>query len=126
MEFPEEPRPARDPRIPNDPGPGPVDGAPRSRADLEAEAWLRRELAFLYGVERAIKRRARLRKEGWRAIAVAVILAMFAACWYVAAVSSHSLSATSKACATKSATSVSAAAHTTTSSAAGSGESCAS
>lgn len=107
MEFPEEPRPARDPRIPNDSGRG--DGSARSRSDYEAEVWLRRELAFLYGVERRIKRRARLRKGAWRAIAVAAILAVFAACWYIAALGSHSMSAANNACATKSTTSVSSA-----------------
>jgi len=109
MEFPEEPpRPARDPRIPD------AHGSARSRAEYEVEVWLRRELAFLYGVERSIKRRARLRKEAWRAAAVAAILAMFAACWYIAAVSSDSLSSANKACPAKTAT----AAHTTTNSAA--------
>jgi hypothetical protein len=98
MEFPEEPRP-RDPRIPD------AHRTPRSRAEHD-EVWLRRELAFLYGVERRILRRARIRKEAWRAAAVAAILAMFAACWYLAAVSSNSLSSSStKVCATKAATS---------------------
>ncbi|MBR7829451.1 hypothetical protein KDK95_24305 [Actinospica sp. MGRD01-02] len=102
MDFPEEPRPARDPRTPDSHGPRPP------RGEHETEAWLRRELAFLYGVERKILRRTRIRKEAWRAAAVAAILAMFAACWYLAAVSSNSLSSSSDACATKTATSSSA------------------
>ncbi|HWG27482.1 hypothetical protein [Actinospica sp.] len=102
MEFPEEPRPARDPRTPDAHRP------PRSRAEHETEVWLRRELAFLYGVERKIARRGRIRKEAWRAAAVAAILAMFAACWYLAAVSSNSLSSSSsKTCATQSASTTS-------------------
>lgn len=107
MDHPEEPRPARDPRTPD------AHGSRPSRAEHETEAWLRRELAFLAGVERRILRRTRIRKEAWRAAAVAAILAMFAACWYLAAVSSNSLSSNSNACVTKSATSSSASAHLT-------------
>lgn len=107
MEFPEEPRPSRDPLTPD------AHRSPRSRAEHEVEVWLRRELAFLYGVERKIVRRARIRKEAWRAAAVAAILAMFAACWYLAAVSSNSLSSSSNSCATKSATTASGSAHLT-------------
>jgi hypothetical protein len=106
MEFPEEPRPARDPRSPE---PRPA----RPSAEHETEAWLRRELAFLHGVERKILRRGRIRKEAWRAAAVAAILAMFAACWYLAAVSSNSLSSSSNACAAKTATSTTGSAHLT-------------
>ena len=89
MEFPEEPA-RRDPRTPD------AHRSPRSRAEHETEVWLRRELAFLHGVERRILRRTRIRKEAWRAAAVAAILAMFAACWYLAAVSSNSLSSSSQ------------------------------
>ena len=104
MEFPEEPRTPDAHR------------SPRSRSEYETEIWLRRELAFLYGVERRIKRRSRFRREAWRAAAVALILAMFAACWYLAALSSESVasSTSSKACATKSATSVTSSAHSGT------------
>jgi hypothetical protein len=95
MEFPEDPR--GDWRSPD---------ADSSHAqDGEAEAWLRRELAFLYGVERRIVRRSRWRKEAWRAAAVALILAVFAVCWYLAALSSEGSSST--ACPAKSATAVS-------------------
>lgn len=101
MEFPEEPR------VPD------AHRSPRSRAEHETEIWLRRELAFLYGVERRIRRRARFRREAWRAGAVALILAMFAACWYLAAISSESVSSSSsgKACSTSSSTAVAGAAH---------------
>jgi len=93
MEFPEEPRVPDAPR------------SPRSRAEHETEIWLRRELAFLYGVERKIKRRTRFRREAWRAAAVALILAMFAACWYLAALSSDSVASSgSRACSVKTAT----------------------
>jgi hypothetical protein len=92
MEFPEDPR--NDSHTPDA-------HSPRAE-DVEAEAWLRRELAFLYGVERRIQRRARLRREGWRAAAVALILAVFACCWYLAALSSEG--ATRDACPAKSAT----------------------
>ena len=91
-EFPEEPRPAD------------AQGSPRSRPAHESEVWLRRELAFLYGVERRIARRARLRREAWRAAAVALILAIFAACWYLAALSSDSAASTGNACLAKTAT----------------------
>jgi hypothetical protein len=104
MEFPEEPRPARDQW-------NPEARAPHPRAEHETEAWLRRELAFLHGVERKVLRRSKIRKEAWRAAAVAAILAMFAACWYLAAVSSNSLSSSS-ACA-KSSTTASSSAHST-------------
>lgn len=107
MDFPEEPRPARDPRTPD------AHGSRHSRAERETEAWLRRELAFLHGVERRILRRARIRKEAWRAAAVAAILAMFAACWYLAAVSSNSLSSSSNACVTKTAATSTGSAHLT-------------
>lgn len=107
MDLPEEPRPARDPRTPDSHRSRPP------RGEHETEAWLRRELAFLYGVERRILRRTRIRKEAWRAAAVAAILAMFAACWYLAAVSSNSLSSSSDACAAKTATSTSASSHLT-------------
>jgi hypothetical protein len=103
MEFPEEPRPGRDPRDHRSPSSG----------EHETEVWLRRELAFLYGVERRILRRARIRREAWRAAAVTAILAMFAACWYLAAVSSNSLSSSSKACVTKTASSSAGSAHLT-------------
>lgn len=106
MDLPEEPH-ARDPRTPD------AHRSRHPRGQHETEAWLRRELAFLYGVERKILRRTRIRKEAWRAAAVAAILAMFAACWYLAAVSSNSLSSSSNACATKSATTSSASAHLT-------------
>jgi hypothetical protein len=92
MEFPEDPR--GDSRSP--------DAQPPQAQDREAEAWLRRELAFLYGVERRILRRARMRREAWRAAAVALILAVFACCWYLAALSSEGSSGT--ACPAKSAT----------------------
>jgi hypothetical protein len=92
MEFPEDPR--GDSRSP--------DAQPPQAQDREAEAWLRRELAFLYGVERRILRRARVRREAWRAAAVALILAVFACCWYLAALSSEGSSGT--ACPAKSAT----------------------
>jgi hypothetical protein len=82
MEYPEEPR------TPD------AHGSPRSRPGQEAEVWLRRELAFLYGVERRIRRRTRLRREAWRAAAVALILAIFAACWYLAALSTDSAAST--------------------------------
>lgn len=62
--------------------------SPRAREDREAEAWLRRELEFLHGVERRILRRSRVRDEAWRAAAVGFILAMFACCWYLAALGS--------------------------------------
>jgi hypothetical protein len=99
MEYPEEPRSPDGPRF------------PRSRSEHEVEIWLRRELAFLYGVERKIKLRARCRREAWRAAAVALILAMFAACWYLAALSSDSVASSSNACPAKSTTAVSASAH---------------
>ena len=101
MEFPEEPR------VPD------AHRSPRSRAEHETEIWLRRELAFLYGVERKIRRRARFRREAWRAGAVALILAMFAACWYLAALSSEGVASSSsgKACSAASATSVVGAVH---------------
>jgi hypothetical protein len=102
MEFPEEPR------VPD------AHRSPRSRSEHETEIWLRRELAFLYGVERKIRRRARFRREAWRAGAVALILAMFAACWYLAALSSEGVASSSssgKACSTARATSVVDAAH---------------
>jgi hypothetical protein len=86
MEFPEEPRPSD------------AHGSPRPRPGQETEVWLRRELAFLYGVERRIRRRTRLRREAWRAAAVALILAIFAACWYLAALSSDSAASTGNAC----------------------------
>jgi hypothetical protein len=86
MEFPEEPRSSD------------AHGSPRPRPGQEAEVWLRRELAFLYGVERRIKRRARLRREAWRAAAVALILAIFSVCWYLAALSSDSAASTGNAC----------------------------
>ena len=89
MEFPEEPRSPDSHH------------SRRSRSEHETEIWLRRELAFLYGVERRIKRRTRLRREAWRAAAVALILAMFAACWYLAALSSDSVASSSNACAAK-------------------------
>lgn len=76
--------------------------------DGETEAWLRSELAFLHGVERRILRRSRLRKEAWRAAAVALIMAVFACCWYLAALSSDNSSST--ACPAK-ATTASAAGH---------------
>ena len=97
MEFPEDPR-----------------GEPRSEGhhspqaqDREAEAWLRRELAFLHGVERRILRRSRMRREAWRAAAVALILAVFACCWYLAALSDTS---SSTACPAKGASTASASA----------------
>ena len=97
MEFPEDPR--GDARSPD---------AHASRAgEGEAEAWLRRELAFLAGVERRILRRARLRSEAWRAAAVALILAVFAACWYLAALGGEGSAGT--ACPAKSAASAGAA-----------------
>jgi hypothetical protein len=110
MEFPEEPRSARDPRIPDAHRP------PRSGAEYEVEIWLRRELAFLYGVERRIKRRTRLRREAWRAAAVALILAMFAACWYIAALSTESAAGTGtgNACASKAASTAAGSTHTKT------------
>ena len=86
MEYPEEPR------TPD------AHGSPRSRPGQEAEVWLRRELAFLYGVERRIRRRTRLRREAWRAAAVALILTIFAACWYLAALSTDSAASTGNAC----------------------------
>jgi hypothetical protein len=92
MEFPEDPH--GDARSP--------DARPPQAQDQEAEAWLRRELAFLYGVERRILRRTRMRREAWRAAAVALILAVFACCWYLAALSSDGSSGT--ACPAKSAT----------------------
>jgi len=61
------------------------DDSPRAREAREAEDWLRRELEFLRGAERRFLRRARLREEAWRAAAVAFILAIFALCWYLAA-----------------------------------------
>lgn len=64
--------------------------SPRAREDQEAEDWLRRELDFLRGAERRILRRARMREEAWRAAAVAFILAIFACCWYLAALGSES------------------------------------
>jgi hypothetical protein len=103
MEFPDEPRSAGESRTPEG-----QHGA-QAHADRETEAWLRRELAFLYRVERRILRRARMRQEAWRAAAVALILAMFACCWYLAALSAGNSS--SKACPAKSATAVSAGAH---------------
>jgi hypothetical protein len=72
----------------------------------EAEAWLRRELAFLHRVERRIVRRERWRKEAWRAVTVAAILAVFALCWYLAALATHS--AADSACTGKAGTTVSA------------------
>ena len=96
MEFPEDPRSRPEPQSPDGARPGghSSNGAhsPRAGADHEAEAWLRRELAFLHTVERRIVRRARWRREGWRAAAVALILAMFACCWYLAALSSDGAS----------------------------------
>ena len=62
--------------------------SPRAHENREAEDWLRRELAFLHGVERRVVRRTRLREEAWRAGAVALIFVMFASCWYLAALSS--------------------------------------
>jgi hypothetical protein len=101
MEFPEEPRTPDAHR------------SPRSRSEHEVEIWLRRELAFLYGVERKIKRRTRFRREAWRAAAVALILAMFAACWYLAALSSEGVASSSsgKACPAASATAFTGTAH---------------
>jgi hypothetical protein len=100
MEFPEEPR------VPD------AHGSPRSRSEHETEVWLRRELAFLYGVERRIRRRTRLRREAWRGAAVALILAMFAACWYLAAISSDSIASNSgRACPAATATAVLGSAH---------------
>jgi len=99
MEFPEEPRTPDAHR------------SPRSRSEHEVEIWLRRELAFLYGVERKIKRRTRFRREAWRAAAVALILAMFAACWYLAALSSDTVSSSSNACPAKSVTAVTGSGH---------------
>lgn len=79
MEFPEDQRsdPRGEPRAP--------DARPARAQDHETEAWLRRELAFLHGVERRILRRERMRREAWRAAAVALILAVFSCCWYLAA-----------------------------------------
>lgn len=68
--------------------------SPRAREDPEAEDWLRRELAFLHGVERRVVRRARAREEAWRVGAVALIFVMFASCWYLAALSSSDGSGT--------------------------------
>ena len=99
MEFPEEPRTPDAHR------------SPRSRSEHEVEIWLRRELAFLYGVERRIKRRTRFRREAWRAAAVALILAMFAACWYLAALSSDTVSSSSNACPAKVVTTVTGSGH---------------
>lgn len=87
MEFPEDPRgdsrwDAHSPQ------------AHGQAQDGETEAWLRRELAFLHGVERRILRRSRMRKEAWRAAAVALIMAVFACCWYLAALSSDNSSST--------------------------------
>jgi hypothetical protein len=62
--------------------------SPQAREGREAEDWLRRELAFLHGVERRVARRARVRAEVWRAGAVGLIFVMFASCWYLAALSS--------------------------------------
>jgi Mg/Co/Ni transporter MgtE len=75
-EFPEDPRASSSSQS----GPG-----GRAGAATEAELWLRRELAFLQRVERRILRRARWRREAWRGIVVGVILAVFALCWYLAA-----------------------------------------
>ena len=72
--------------------------APRAREDREAEDWLRGELEFLHGVERRIRRRTRLREEAWRAVAVAFILAIFACCWYLAALGSGSAGSAGPAC----------------------------
>ena len=105
MEFPEEPR------VPD------AHRSPRSRSEHEVEIWLRRELAFLYGVERRIKRRTRFRREAWRAAAVALILAMFAACWYLAALSSDSVASSSNACPAKTVTAAAGSAHLKTSTA---------
>ena len=87
MEYPEDPRPPGEPRTPDA-------HSPEARADREAEEWLRRELAFLQGVERRILRRSRMRHEAWRAAAVALILAIFACCWYLAALGSDHASST--------------------------------
>jgi hypothetical protein len=118
MEFPEEPR------VPD------AHRSPRSRSEHETEIWLRRELAFLYGVERRIKRRTRLRREAWRGAAVALILAMFAACWYLAAISSDSMASSSgKACPAVTATALLGPAHhlrTTPPAASSTSEDCAS
>lgn len=62
--------------------------APRAREDREAADWLRSELEFLGGVERRILRRSRVREQAWRAATVAFILAIFACCWYLAALAS--------------------------------------
>ena len=102
MEFPEDPR--GEPLSPDA-------HSPRAQ-EHEAEAWLRRELAFLYGVERRILRRSRLRREAWRAAAVALILAVFACCWYLAALSSDGSSPT--ACPAKSASAAAAGSGATT------------
>jgi hypothetical protein len=112
VEFPEEPR-SHD-----------AHRSRRSRSEHETEIWLRRELAFLYGVERRIKRRARLRREAWRAAAVALILAMFAACWYLAAISSESVASSSSgnACSASTATVIANSAHLRATGAAGSVE----
>jgi len=78
IEFPEEPRASSSSSSP---------GAGRA-ADpaTEAELWLRRELAFLHRVERRILRRAHWRREAWRVVAVGSMLAVFALCWYLAAI----------------------------------------
>ena len=62
--------------------------SPRAREDRDAEGWLRSELEFLGGVEKRVLRRTRVREEAWRAAAVAFILAIFACCWYLAALTS--------------------------------------
>lgn len=64
--------------------------SPRAREDREAEDWLRGELEFLSGAEKRMLRRTRVREGAWRAVAVAFILAIFACCWYLAALSSSS------------------------------------
>ena len=99
MEYPEEPR------SPD------AHGSPHSRPGHETEIWLRRELAFLYGVERRIRRRTRVRREAWRAAAVALILAIFAACWYLAALSSDSAASTGNACPAKTGTAAASTVH---------------
>ncbi|MBR7834129.1 hypothetical protein KDL01_12705 [Actinospica durhamensis] len=91
IEFPEDWRAGS-----SSPEPGGQPGGWRAAgATAEAEVWLRRELAFLHRVERRILRRERWRREAWRGVVVACILAVFSLCWYLAAVSTDGSSSAS-------------------------------
>lgn len=107
MEYPEDPRSAREPSGPEPPSPPNYPEGTRPAG--EAEAWLRRELSFLHAIERRILRRERWCREAWRVATVAFILAAFACCWYLAALGSDD--AMNGGCPSKSTTTVTGAVH---------------